>query len=366
MPRRSRRSLLSVGAALLAAGFARAKETQYFEPPAHKPQLVFHWDALARYDIIDHLRVRPDIKRWRFEFRPQLELAVSDRFKVGVRAIGDLGTDHNEDNARNFDNYRSRGATIERWFVEGKPGDWTIRAGSFGMPLVASEMLWDRDIQTPGLSISRDISAGASSFTVTAAGFYGPQREGDQTRIGAGQIVWRLGDADRLALEVAGSYWHIDPDDLKTAYFRQNYTEFRDGARVLGSRYRVADLLVRLRFPIGKVPLTVSLDGAVNNGVRDVAVREKSAFEASLTAGRLGNPWDWRAFVTYQYIERDAILGAYNTDDWWFHTWYRGVRAGVAVTVLPQVFVQGIVMFQRRLDLPTTLNRVTVDLVKMF
>src|SRR5437899_3926997 len=185
MPRRSRRILLPVGAALFAAGLARAQEPEYFQPPAQKPHLVFQWDALARYDIIDHLRVRPGIERGRFEFRPQLDLVVSDRFRVGVRAIGDLGTDSNEENARNFDNYRSRGATIERWFVEGKPGDWTIRAGSFGMPLAASEMLWDRDIQTPGLSISREISAGASRFTVIAAGFYGPQREGDQTRIGA-------------------------------------------------------------------------------------------------------------------------------------------------------------------------------------
>ncbi len=60
------------------------------------------------------------------------------------------------------------------------------------------------------------------------------------------------------------------------------------------------------------------------------------------------------------------MIGAYNTDDWWFHSWYRGSRAGIAVTILPRVFVQGTVMFQRRLDLPTTLNRITVDLVKMF
>src|SRR5438876_2900459 len=98
MPRRPRRSLLLAGAALFAAGFALAQEAQYFEPPAQKPHFVFHWDALARYDSIYHLRVRPDIERGRFEFRPQLDLEVSDRFKVGIRAVGDLGTDRNEEN----------------------------------------------------------------------------------------------------------------------------------------------------------------------------------------------------------------------------------------------------------------------------
>ena len=40
--------------------------------------------------------------------------------------------------------------------------------------------------------------------------------------------------------------------------------------------------------------------------------------------------------------------------------WYLGF------TVLPQFFVQGAVVFERRLDLNVTLNRITVDLVKMF
>ena len=68
----------------------------------------------------------------------------------------------------------------------------------------------------------------------------------------------------------------------------------------------------------------------------------------------------------FQYVEQDALLGAYNTDDWWFHSWYRGHRIGLALTVLPDVFVQGSVVFQQRLDRQNYLNRILVDLVKMF
>ncbi len=357
---------------LVAAYLARsqaglAQEEQFFEQPSEKPRLVFRWDALARYDLIDHLHVRPGIERLRLEVRPELDLVFSDRFKIGVRAIGDLGTDHNEDNARNFDNYRSRGATIERYYLEAKPGQFTVRAGSFGMPLVSSEMIWDRDIQSPGLAAAWEVPAGGTStLTLAAAGFYGPQREGDHTRIGAGQVVFRTGDAGRLALEAAGSYWHFDPDDLKQSYIRQNYSEVIGGKRDFVSRFHIVDAIVRLRFLLGKIPVAVSLDGAVNLGVAEEARREKSAFEGGVSAGRLGKPGDWRVFYTYQYVERDAVLGVYTTDDWWFHSWHRGSRAGVGVTILPQVFVQATVMFQKRLDLPTTLNRITVDLVKMF
>jgi hypothetical protein len=353
--------------AFLTPGSGFAQDQQFFQAPSEKPRLVFRWDALARYDVIDHLHFRPGIERVRLEVRPELDLVFSDRFKIGVRAVGDLGTDHNEDNAPNFDNYRSRGATIERYYLEGKPGRWTIRAGSFGMPLISTEMIWDRDIQSPGLAAAWEVPAGGTStFTIAAAGFYGPQREGDHTRIGAGQVVFRTGDADRLALEAAGSYWRFDPDDLRASYIRQNYSVVTGGIRSYLSRFRIVDAIVRLRFPAGRLPVTVGLDGAVNLGVVSAASREKSAFEGSVSIGRLGKPGDWRVFYTYQYVERDAVLGAYTTDDWWFHSWHRGSRAGIAVTVLPQVFVQGTVMFQKRLDLATTLNRVTVDLVKMF
>ena len=257
--------------------------------------------------------------------------------------------------------------TIERYYLEAKPGQWTLRAGCFGMPLVASEMLWDRDIQTPGLAAAWEIPAGGSAtLTFAAGGFFGPQREGDRTRIGAGQLVFRSGDPSRLAVEVAGSYWHFDPRDLKPSFIRQNYSVPVDGGRDYLSRFHIVDAIVRLRFPVAGLPVTVGLDGAVNLGVAAEASDDKSALEGTVSIGRLGTPGDWRVFYIYQYVERDAVLGAYSTDDWWFHSWHRGSRLGVAYTVLPQTFVQTSLVFQKRLDLKNTLNRVIVDLVKMF
>jgi hypothetical protein len=351
---------------LLLSATAAAQEPQYFEAPPEKPHFTFQWDFLSRYDDIYHLRVRPDIERGRFEVRPEVGFQTSDRFRIGVRAVGDLGTDDNAGNLRNFDNYHSRGATIERYYIEAKPGPLTIRAGAFGMPLVATEMLWDRDIQTPGLSLAWQIPAGGSTVTLAGAGFYGPQRNNDQTRIWVGQSVWRIGDPDRFSLEAAASYWHFEPESLNPAYVRQNYFELVNGRPEYVSNFHIGDLILRLRFAVAGLPVSLSLDGAHNFGTRQEAVGDEDAFEASLAVGRLGNPGDWRVFCTFQYVERDAVLGAYNTDDWWFHSWYRGVRGGVAVTVLPRVFIQGSIAFQRRLDLRGTLNRINVDLVKMF
>jgi Putative porin len=179
----------------------------------------------------------------------------------------------------------------------------------------------------------------------------------------AGQAVWRGGDANTFAIEVAGSYWDFDIDELRPHYVRQNTPEAFAGGQRFASGFRVADLFVRLRFPALRQPVTVSLDGVHNFEATD---GNRNAFEGAVAVGSVGTPGTWRAFYIYQYVERDAVVGAYNTDDWWFHSRYRGHRTGVAVTLLPQVFVQGTVMFQRRLDLQATLNRITVDLVKMF
>jgi hypothetical protein len=358
-----KRAFLHVLGLLASYAMYAQEPEQYFEPPPPKPKFSLRWEALFRYDSIYHLRVRPDIERGRFEIRPELAFLPSDRFKLAVRGVGNLGTDDNRDNARNFDNYRSDGVMLDRLYLEARPGPWTILAGQFGMPLVASEMLWDRDVQTPGAAVSRELPAGSSTLTFSAAGFYSPQREGDESRIFAGQVVWRTGDPDRVAIEASGAYWNFDLRELKSHLVRQNNSEPYSGGLRPESEFRLVDLLVRLRFPALAVPVTISLDGIHNFEAGDGA---RDAFEGAVAVGSVGTPRTWRAFYMYQYVERDAVVGAYNTDDWWFHSWYRGHRVGVAVTLLPQVYVQGTFLVQQRLDLTGWLNRITVDLVKMF
>jgi hypothetical protein len=355
---------------ITAAAPAAAQEEQFFEPPANKPRVTFQWDLLARYDDTYHLHRPPplynEVERARFEVRPELGLDISDRFRVAVRAVGDLGTDHNQDNAVNFDNYRSRGASIERYYVEARPGDFTIDAGAFGMPLVASEMLWDRDIQTPGAAVSWQRDLGGSTLTLAAAGFYGPQREGDHTHIGVGQAVWRVGDPLRLSVDLSAAYWHFDPDDLKPSYIRQNAFVVSGGVRQYASHFRLVDGMIRLRFPVGPVPATVSLDFVENTGSTVANDPGRFAFEGNLILGRVGRPRNVRFTYTFQYVERDAVIGAYNTDDWWFHSWYRGHRVALAYTILPDLYLQGSIVFQQRLDSKSTLNRLMVDLAKLF
>jgi hypothetical protein len=356
---RLRRGLLLAAVGLLAAAAAAAQDAQYFEEPAAKPKLSLHWDLLARYDRIDHRAYYGLIDRGRLEFRPELDFEPLEELRFGVRGVIDYGSEPH--GYPEFDNYRSRGAALERYYVLWKPGRFALRAGRFGMPLAASELLWDRDIQTPGAAAAWESSDGA--WTVAAAGFYAPQRNGDRSRIGVGQVVWRVGEEARLQLEAAASYWGFDLRRMPAEFVRENSAQLVGGQVRYASDFQVADLLLRLRFRVGVLPVLLSLDGIHNFQAK---AKRKSAFEATLAAGRVGTPGQVRAFYTYQYVQRDALVGAYNTDDWWFHTWYEGHRLGLAVTILPQTYVQLSGSLQRRLDTHRWINRCLVDVVKLF
>jgi len=340
-----------------AAGFAQ--EPLYFEEPPVKPRFSLHWDFLARYDHVDHLPAYDVISRGRFELRPEIDFEPWSNFLIGVRGIFDYGT---EPEAYPYqDNYISRWASADRWFVQWTPGSFTVRAGRFGMPLAASELLWDRDIQTPGIAASWTSADGA--WTLSGAGFYGPQHYSDQTRIAAGQVQWRTGDPSRISLEASFAYWSFQPHELFPDYIRENTFRIDGGEPVPASEFHVADLLLRLRFPVGSVPVLISLDGFDNFAAHD---GRRLAWEGSVVAGQVGTPGQWRGFYAYQYIQRDATMGAYTTDDWWYHTWYEGHRVGVSWTFFPRVYLQGSFSIQRRLDQRFWVNRYLVDLVKMF
>jgi hypothetical protein len=355
---RKGRGLVLALASVLLVATAAAQDSQYFPEPPAKPKFSLQWDFLARYDRVDHRPYYETTDRGRFELRPEVDFEPSDSLRIGARAVFDYATE--PDSYTEFDNFRSRGASLERYYVLWRPGRFAIRAGRFGMPLAASEMLWDRDVQTPGGAAAWESADGA--WTLAAAGFYAPQRFGDRSRIGVGQVVWRNGDAGRLQIEAAASYWSFDLRDLD-AFVRENTPEVDNGRLGYASGFHLADLLLRLRFPVASVPILLSLDGIRN--FRALAHR-RLAFEATIAAGRLGAPGQARVFYTYQYVQRDAVVGAYNTDDWWFHSWYEGHRVGVAFTFLPQTYAQASGSLQRRLDTQKWINRYLLEVVKMF
>jgi len=384
---RPARAFFAAAAAVLAAA-ASGQETapappanppapaadERFEPlPALRSRFELRWDAFVRYDDIQLSKQAPapNIYRWRTEIRPELDWVASDRFRLGVRVVGALGSDANSTNAARLDNYRSNGVGLDRAYLEAKPGPFLILAGQYAMPFRTSEMFWDRDVQVIGASAAWRLPLGATSaLTVGGGFFYGPQRQHDQSHIAAGQATIELGNPERVALDWSESYWRFSHlENTGQAWIRQNVPAYAVPGYVPGSPYendfRIVDSLARVRVAGGaRFPVALSVDWSHNLAARERQYRD--GVEAALRIGREGAPGDVQLFDVYQYVDRDAVVGAYNTDDWWFHSWYVGHRVGVSVTVLPQVMLRPSVVFQRRQDRDHYLNRYLLDLVKMF
>jgi len=362
------KSASSVTLMLLAALKLTAQEAapRYFSDSEFKPHFTLQWDALAWYDNVEHWKYYPPIDRGRFEFRPQVDLVVSPTLRFGVRGSFNDGTLPNEYNGYYGDNWLSRAAYVDRYFVLWTPGAWTLQGGSFALPVVASPMLWDRyNIQTPGASASYAMTLSPeSSLTFTGAGIYSAQHGPDESILGVGQVVWKMGDENRFAVQASLAFWNMDMRHVAREYFRQNETTVVDGQLAYRSRFELLDNLLRLQFPVAGLPVTVSFDFVHNFG--RVGYAGDDAYEAGLLVGSVGTPKTWRAFVYYQYIGREALVGAYNTDEWWWHTWAKGYRFGASYTILPLVYLEPAMVVQKRLDLDYWLTRVTVSLVKMF
>ncbi len=367
----------AAGPGVAAGQAAPAGTEQYFTPPASTSGFELRWDALVRYDAIQLSRqgeiatgpntyvIPPDIDRWRSEVRPEIDWKASDRFKIGVRGLGELSSDSNRTNDARLDNYRSNNAALDRFYLEAKPGNFTFWAGQFEMPLRTTEILWDGDLQVLGGAGSWRIPAGRTvAVTLTSGFFYGPQREHDQSHIAAAQATLSAGPADGLRLDWSEAYWRYTHLQNTAEHFLRQNSPLAPGEKAYGSDFRIVDSLLRLRVPLGRFPIGLSLDWSHNLGAGERDYRD--GVEAALRVGQEGNPGDVQIFDVYQYVDQDAVVGAYNTDDWWFHSWYVGHRVGVGVTVLPQVEIRPSVVFQRRQDRRHYLNRYLIDVVKTF
>jgi hypothetical protein len=89
---------------------------------------------------------------------------------------------------------------------------------------------------------------------------------------------------------------------------------------------------------------------------------ESSGWRAGLVVGDVDARGHVEARYFFHRVERDAVLAAFNSDDWWFHSRFRGHRGGVAVG-----FGRGVVAgvsgsAERRDDLATWTKRLLLDL----
>jgi hypothetical protein len=127
---------------------------------------------------------------------------------------------------------------------------------------------------------------------------------------------------------------------------------------MLVSDYRLLDVQVGLRHPVGDLPLEWRLDVVRNTGADDL----DDGVRGSVVLGSADVAHGWEFGFSYQRIQRDAVMAAFNEDDWWFHSFARGAMPWVAYGFDDTWSIRLAGFLERRDDQLETVDRLLLDL----
>jgi hypothetical protein len=342
-------------AVFLFGGLASAQDSD--PAGATKKSVGFHVDALIRQEwtqeIFDSKDTFHDESRQRYRLLPRVEFGEG-AFKLGVGGDFNYGSDENVNPKPPLvrDNYDSREARVDLAFARVEPVHWLrLEGGRFVMPVGLTEMLWDKDLRPQGAAatLQHEDAAGIARVGVTglwARGSHVFDDEHTSMLLISGQFTLP-GDKDS-SLQFIGSYLQFqDPNKLETMIRRQN-------TRVLGEivkDYRVVDLVGRIR-TASQMPLQLVADYCWNTA-------EKNGNKGLWLAAVLGSVKTARARAEYTYakVDKDATLGAYATDDFFWTTGWEGHRGEIATKTSERSSFAVIGQLQRFKDSPRVEER---------
>lgn len=303
--------------------------------------------------------------RWRLRLRFGLESALSEMTTIGLRlATGNLSDplSTNQTMGSSFNRYT---LGVDKAYLRLQPWHWlTLNGGRFGNPFFGTDLVWHPDLNFDGVAAAvrtpvydrvsgfatvgafplQKIDPNSASGTAMKAKskwLFGVQVGADgsfgnhQVKLGAGlydyQHVEGIANSGILGSQEASLYNQTVPQwrqkgnslfDINNAVigstasyalaakFRElNITGSWDYARWDPFHVVVtADWVKNLGFDRNEI--------LQRSGYRDIEPRTLG-YLARLSVGmpQVAKRGDWQAFLTYKYLERDAVLDAYTDSD---------------------------------------------------
>jgi hypothetical protein len=313
--------------AFALAGQALAEEE---EPPEPKRWHLFG-DATVRGDFVrDFPSGRDDLERARLRIRAGVRRTLGPAWELVASLRGSLGTDENDDNALNLDNEKTNDLGVDRLFARwygGHAGE--IRVGQAELVQTLGPLVWDGDLRPIGVSYVGSWSVRALDTLAFRAGWFHPNHpleSGTDSRLALAQADWRIREGARTGGALTLSYAWFDEIDRLVASDLGRTNRVENGRYV--SEFELLDLQVVGRTGNERWPVSVVLDSVVNLGA--ASSDEDWGGQALVIAGDHRHARDVELAIAAERIQRDAVLAAFNSDDWWFRSATRGVRAWVA------------------------------------
>ena len=294
--------------------------------------LTFDGDFRVRYEANSATADGPERHRGVLRGRLGVRYEINSVLTAGARLVtGDAGDPRTADVTLG-DFVDDLEVSLDRAYLAASFGHGGATAGKAANPFVTTELVWDNDVNPPGIAGWVEGPA-VAGWTPRATGLLmvvDEQALGDDSSMYGLQVGASRGASEGWGVELAAAYWDYDIPSLAGAHgagdYRGNYLT-PDGSRFL-SDFNLADLVVAVHLPgpSPAMPLRIVADYVRNLGAE---VDEDEGFWLDLTLGREWRPGGWALRYGYAECETDAVLGAFSNDNLPLATNYRShtVRA---------------------------------------
>jgi hypothetical protein len=305
------RILVVVGACVTRSGQAQT-------PP---PALRFGGDFRVRYEYTTRGNGAVNFDREVVRFRGGITYPLRPDLVVRARlATGDANDPNSTDvTVGSFVNDLAFSLDIAS--VELNRPRWGLVAGKFVNPLLATELVWDSDVNPQGLSGRVTLGKqGAVTGTLTGLYFVVDQQTADTgSDMAGGQFALRAKAGTRWQVTAAAGYYDYRIRSLVNG----DAGDFRGNRVVLGgtptrptaylSDFNLLNALVTVDYTgFGeRFPLRIVGDYVHNSGADDL----NTAWEADVYVGRVTRLGETRWRYGYAVAETDAILAAFGQDN---------------------------------------------------
>jgi hypothetical protein len=339
-------------------------------------RIVFHSHLRFRYDVQQFPDAREDVKRFHIQWKPLLEFRIHPSLDAGIEAFADATHESDEEDflpGFAFPQFHSPvferdnindDVFLSKAFLRYSPSPHLeIVGGKFENPFLHTELLWADNLTPNGGAFTASYTSASGGITVRGriGDFYASQYLDDDINVVAIQGVLQ-GDVGIARITTGISYYDHSINSLDPRLLRTNS---KSGTHLLND-YNILDLIGRVRFNL-VFPFTAQIDYVKNTAANTFSAgagNGDSGYLIDLFAGQLQEAGQFRAGVSFHHVESDAVLAAYNTDEWWFPTRGEGYRIHGGVVVHRGITVSGSYLHQTLIDLSAKFERwmLTVDI----
>lgn len=287
------------------------------------PVLSWFSDLLIRGDFSRDLPLGlPDEERGLARLRAGLRWLPSDAWEVGFALEASRGSDSARVIRLAHDNQRTNDLGVDLLYARWRRDENTsVLIGKHPLPLSLSPMVWDDVLRPIGVSFEHGIPTADFDRIVFGAGAWrGDHLYGDRSRIFAAQAGWRFDEGAPTSSRIVLSY--LDFDELEEITRSGLARSNRRIAGVLVEDFRLLDLQFGLDTVLGDKPVRARLDLVRNLG----ADAERDGAHGSIAWGNALADGGLELGLAYQRVQREAVMTAFNSEAWWFHSAMRGAK----------------------------------------